>query len=566
MRARTVSEKSLDEARALHRAGDTAAAEPIYRRILAGRPDHPDALHLLGVVALQRGEAATAIDLIEKAIAVKPDEAAYHNNLGNAHMAAGEAGQAEAAFRRATELDATGVAAHFNLAVACHAVGRQQAAEDAYRRTLALDADHLGALNNLGRMLRLQGRPAEAVVLLRRAVALRPDSIDRAATLAVAIDAVEEARAVVERVLAQSPGHGQGNLVAAVLDRRGGRIEESRARLEALLAGGPGPAIAASAEFELGHACDRLGDASAAFAAFCRANAAQAGLPEAQGASPERYAERLRRNRDYFTRERVAGWKHNPGEDGRPAPVFFVGFPRSGTTLMEAMLRAHPGLATTGERSPLREVRRRLIERHGGAAYPDCVGAMAAAEVAEARGWFWEYAGVASRRLVDKLPLNIVELGLAARLFPEAPVVMALRDPRDAVLSCFMQEFEPNDAMAHFSTLDGAARLYAAVMGLWLRYREELGRRVLEYRYEDLIAAPEPTVRTILGFVGEPWSDAVLDHRASSIGRSLDTPSRAAVAEPLSARAVGRWRAYEPHLAPVLPLLDPFVRSFGYEA
>ena len=190
-------------------------------------------------------------------------------------------------------------------------------------------------------------------------------------------------------------------------------------------------------------------------------------------AKAEQYMERLRQNRAYFTRGRVAGWERTPGDD-RPAPVFFVGFPRSGTTLMEAMLRAHPGLATTGERSPLHEARRRLIERYGRAAYPECVGDMTEADVAEARGRFWSYAETAvgaapSQRLVDKLPLNIVELGVAARLFPDAPVVMALRDPRDTVLSCFMQEFELNDAMAHFATVDGAARLYAAVMGLWLQ-------------------------------------------------------------------------------------------------
>ena len=574
MNEQQLSEKSLDEARELHRAGEAAAAEPIYRRILAEQPEHPDALHLLGVVELQCGNAPAAIDLIEQAIAAKPDEAAYHNNLGNALMASGAAGQAEAAFRRATELDATGVGPHFNRAVALHADGRHEAAEDAYHRTLSLDADHLGALNNLGRMLRLQGRAEEAVDLLRRAVALSPDSFDRAATLAVAleaVDALDEAREVARRVLAQSPGHPVGNLVSAILDHRAGRFQESRARLEKLLAGGPGPAIAANAEFELGQAYDRLGDADAAFAAFSRANTGQSKLPEAEGANPQRYVERLRRNRAYFTRERVAGWERIPGGDERPAPVFFVGFPRSGTTLMETMLRAHPRLATTGERSPLREVRRRLLERHGGAAYPACVGPMGAAEADEARGWFWDHAegavGAApSRRLVDKLPLNIVELGLAARLFPDAPVVMALRDPRDAVLSCFMREFEPNDAMAHFNTLDGAAHLYAAVMELWLQYREDLGLRILEYRYEDLIAAPDPTARTIIEFIGEPWSDAVLDYRTSTAGRRIDTPSRERVAEPLSARAIGRWRAYQAHLAPVLPRLDPFVRAFGYDA
>ncbi len=421
-------------------------------------------------------------------------------------------------------------------------------------------------------MLRLRGKMADAAVLLRRAVARRPDSVDTAATLAAvleAVNALDEAAEVAGAVLAQRPDHRAGNLVSAIL-RRAGRIDESRARLEKLLATGPPPAMAASAQFHLGLAHDRLGDADAAFAAFLRGNAAQAQLPDAAGAKPERFMERLGRNREYFTATRVAGWERTAADDGRPDPVFFVGFPRSGTTLMEAMLDAHPAVATTGERSPLREVRRRLIDRHTRAAYPECIGVMAAAQVAEARGWFWEHADVAigaarSRRLVDKLPLNIVELGLAARLFPGAAVVMACRDPRDTVLSCFMQEFELNDAMAHFSTLDGAATLYAAVMDLWIQYRERLGLPVLEYRYEDLIAEPEETARAVVEFIGVPWSDAVLKYRDSGAAHSIDTPSRAAVAEPLSARSIGRWRGYETHLRPVLPMLERFVRAFGYD-
>ncbi len=118
-----MSHKSLLAARELHRAGDLAAAEPMYRRILDEEPEHPDALHLLGVVALQRGDSESAIALIERAIGARPGEAAYHGNLGNAHMALGAPAQAEAEFRRAIELDAGAVEAHFNLGVTLHASG-----------------------------------------------------------------------------------------------------------------------------------------------------------------------------------------------------------------------------------------------------------------------------------------------------------------------------------------------------------------------------------------------------------------------------------------------------------
>jgi hypothetical protein len=189
----------------------------------------------------------------------------------------------------------------------------------------------------------------------------------------------------------------------------------------------------------------------------------------------------------------------------------------------------------------------------------------------EARGWFWDFAGkiegmADAGRLVEKLPLNIIELGLAARLFPGAPIIVALRDPRDVVLSCFMQEFHLNDAMAHFTTLEGAARLYALVMDLWFQCRTAPELNWMEYKYEDLVTAPEATTRKVFDFIGENWIDDVLDYRGRRSGRPIDTPSREALNEPIYTRAVGRWRAWEHHLAPVLPILAPYVSALGYDA
>ena len=152
-----------------------------------------------------------------------------------------------------------------------------------------------------------------------------------------------------------------------------------------------------------------------------------------------------------------------------------------------------------------------------------------------------------------------------ARLFPGAPLVVALRDPRDVVLSCFMQKLRPNDAMAHFFALEGAAALYATVMDLWLGQRGAEGLRYLEYRYEDLIAEPKSVLRLVLDVLGEDWNDAVLAYRERARGRYVGTPSRQAVTEALSDRAVGRWRKYRSYLEPVLPALDPYIDAFNYE-
>ena len=561
----TEQQAKLEEARALHRTGNVDAAEPIYRRILDDDPANPEALHLLGVVALQSGDAAGALALVERAIAVDGRAASYRNTAGNAHMALGDTAAAERAFGRAAELDATFAGARFNRGRALQALGRPRAAREAYEQALALDPDYFDALNNLAGLLQGERNVGEAVKLYRRALGVRPDSGDAGANLAAALERLNEtgeARGIAERVLSGAPDHALANLVAATLDRRAGRCEAARARLERLLAAEPPPLLAADAEMEVGQCCDRLGQFDAAFAAFTRGNAQRAALDDARAYDPDRYLDAVGRNRKWFARP----WPP-AGEDTGSDPVFFVGFPRSGTTLMEEMLRAHPNLVTTEERSPLARAKNEIAGE-----YPGALGDFGEPETEAARASYWDEAratlgaALGGRRLVDKLPLNIVELGLVARLFPRAPIIVALRDPRDVVLSCFMQQFRPNDAMASFFTLEGAARLYAAVMDLWLHYREVLDLRHLEYRYEDLVAAPERTARAVIEFIGEPWSEAVLDYRAAAADRYVATPSRQAVAEPLTDRAVGRWRAYREHLAPVLPSLERYVAAFGYDS
>jgi hypothetical protein len=150
------------------------------------------------------------------------------------------------------------------------------------------------------------------------------------------------------------------------------------------------------------------------------------------------------------------------------------------------------------------------------------------------------------------------------RLFPDARVIVVLRDPRDCCLSCFMQPFLPNQAMVNFLTLKQTVRFYAAVMDLWRHYRSELDLNYIEVRYEDLVEQFEPTARRLVDFVGEPWNDAVMKFFEHARTRDVRTPSYAAVASPIYSRAVGRWQHYHAQMEPVLEILQPYVAEFGY--
>jgi hypothetical protein len=177
-----------------------------------------------------------------------------------------------------------------------------------------------------------------------------------------------------------------------------------------------------------------------------------------------------------------------------------------------------------------------------------------------------EVAAPGQRRAIDKLPLNILAAPLIHRLFPDATFILALRHPCDVALSCFMQDFEINDAMANFLELGTTARLYDLVLTFWERSRALLPLRVFELRYEELVEDPAPPLRALLDFLGLEWDDRVLDHQQNAASRGvISTPSYNQVTEALYRDSRGRWLRYHAQLAPVLPILLPWAERLGYE-
>jgi hypothetical protein len=301
-------------------------------------------------------------------------------------------------------------------------------------------------------------------------------------------------------------------------------------------------------------------------ASFARAKQQIRESPESQAFSGARFLERVKRNRAWFTQDKLSAAAARATPADTRGPVFFVGFPRSGTTLMERVLQAHPGIVTTEEESPLTPLRRQLSLS---GSYPEGLASLTADDIDQATRLFWSSAEKAvgpldGRVLVDKLPLNIVDLGLANIVFPQARVLVALRDPRDVCLSCFMQYFLLNDAMVNFLDLRQTSQTYKAVMALWMHYREVLTLPYSEYRYEDLVEDFDGVVRQVLDFIGVGWHEEVARYRERSLGRAINTPSYRDVTGVLYRRAAGRWRSYRQELAPVLEELGPFAAAFGY--
>ena len=428
--------------------------------------------------------------------------------------------------------------------------------------------------------LRALRRLDQALLHLERAVALAPELADLHANLASTLETLgrnEEAAAAAHRAIEVDPQQSLARLVLAQLTREAGEHTRARTQLEALLAQ-PLPVQERSwALLELGKVLDRLDDPAQAMAALEQGQRLAGELPAAQRVDRAHFPAMLQRLATYYAQACSEPAPTQPAAlcAATPCPAFLLGFPRSGTTLMEQVLLAHPGVASVDEHELLGETLRALPRTIGRPLrYPDDLASLSEAERIALRQDYHRHLqaqlgldqGAWPARVVDKMPLNIVHVGFIQALFPEAPLLVMLRDPRDCTLSGFMQSFVPTVAMIHFDSLAGSAALYAGVMGCWLQARRLPGPKLLELRYEDLIGDLEATARQAVAHLGLPWDPAVLEYRAGVTGRYISTPSRQDVAQPMFTRARGRWHRYRAQLEPLQPPLAPYVEALGYEA
>lgn len=306
---------------------------------------------------------------------------------------------------------------------------------------------------------------------------------------------------------------------------------------------------------------DSLGDSAAAFTA---AELMHLGVPDFDQWRERAadYRQRLRALAAAITPDWAS--KLRPLEPGaRRSPAFLVGFPRSGTTLLDTFLMGHPDTQVLEEFHMLGEAEKLLGHV---ANLPD----RTAAQLEQARR---AYCAELDRHVepgfqglvVDKLPLNMLGLPMIYSLFPDAKVIFAQRHPCDVVLSGFMQSFVMNDAMACLLDIEDAADLYDVAMDVWTRSREALPAQVQTLVYEELVVDPEAALRPLVGFLGLKWHEELLDHRSTAKRRgAIITPSYGQVTEPLDRRPSGRWRRYAEQLEPVLPVLLPWADRLGY--
>jgi tetratricopeptide (TPR) repeat protein len=531
---------AVDKAQAAIKRGALAEAVEVAKSALEGGLQHPLLYNLLAYGLEEEGRLNDAFTVLQQSLEAAPHDPQTLHAMGLCLFRLGRPVEAGVAFDAAL-LQRPGFAPSLHhRGLAYQSVGAEDAAARCFES--AAEAD-----------------PAY------------PDPKAALADLAAGRGDLEGARRWAGEGLAVDDGNPTARLALARADLAEGDAKGAERRLRALLdhAALFPPDVPAITGF-LADALDAQDRTDEAFAAYASAKA------RALAVNGEALRSQLdfRRVADTVAQglEAVSAWPARPaGPPPAEAPlahVFLVGFPRSGTTLLEQVLQSHPSIVSLDERATLEGLAASYL--NDGAGFSRLL-TLDGEALAAARDRYWAILAeggveIRGKVFIDKLPLNTIKLPLIARLFPEAKILFAIRDPRDVVFSCFRRTFRMNGAMREFATLKGAAAFYGAVMTCAERARAKLPLTLHEVRYEAVVADLRGEAEAAARFLGVPWSDAMMDFAALSEGRAISTPSAAQVRRGLYQEGVGQWRRYERHLEPVLPLLQPWLERFGYGA
>ncbi|MGE0083702.1 MAG: tetratricopeptide repeat protein [Desulfococcaceae bacterium] len=596
-----------------HQKGKLPEAEDIYLRILSVNPNHADALHLLGLMDYHKGQYAAAADKIGRAIRVNPGNAAFYSNMGSALKCMGNLEQAADFYLKSLEINPGYADAHYNLGVTLKALGRTDDAIACYQKAVDLKPDYCEAYANLGSAFRDLGRIDDAIAFFRKALEINPSYLPAYNNMGNAFKdrgELGQALACYRKALETDPAYvktlvNMGNIFndmgklddasacfakvretepdshwaaagqAKVQMRKGdfagacdlllplmqsgtdnidavitfaqvsprfGHQQSAIAFLEKRLRGYIGDSDSLrQMYFSLGYLYDKNQEYDRAFAYYQKANALRP-----RNFDPQQHENHIS--------SLIRSYPHNAeritSDNDSRIPVFILGMPRSGTTLVEQILSAHPQVFGAGELPHISNIVSSLHKIIGHAEpYPNCISALSKAVLNSLTAqYLTEIRKFSSDalRITDKMPANFLYIGLISQLFPKAAIIHCNRNPKDTALSVYFQNFLGSHTYSFdLESIGIYYREYARLMRHW---QDLPGISLLNVCYEELVENPEKISRQMLDFIGLEWDEICLKFYQSE--RSVMTSSFQQVREPIYKQSAGRWKHYEKYLKP----------------
>ena len=552
--------EQFQQAAQLEATGQANAAAQIYQQILNANPNVAAAWHALGILLFNGGNLEQAFDMFANSVRLEANNPMYHRNLGEISRRLGKLEQARLCGEAACKLAPKDVDAHYNLGLAYTDSLDYTKAIQCYKKAVKLDPKHGLSWNNLGSALEQQGDKKGALKAYEKAVALNAEHAEaqnNAGAIYSEQGKLDEARTAFAAAIKARPGFVESHYNLSSLktytldDPHLAMLEAVHAQRELLT-----PHARIRYDFALGKALDDIGQYDRAFAAYDEGNRIQHSLlPMDEARADELLDAILNTFTPEFFKERERWTGAKPRDK---TPIFIVGMPRSGTTLLEQILCSHKSVFGAGELTDLNEVITEATGANADQSFVSGVVNLTKEQIKKIGDKYLERVwklSPESKYITDKMPANYFYLGLIHLALPNAKIIHAMRDPMDSCFSCFSRLFNDTMEFAYDQgTLGRYYRRYITLMRHWHKVLPE--GSILDLAYEDMVADTEQQARRVLKFVGLPWDDKCLEFYKND--RLVKTASVAQVRKPIYKTSVARWKDFARHLQPLLALVREF--------
>ena len=586
--------------------GRVEEASKAFMKVVKLNPTYADGYNNLGVTLQEQGKFEGALVAYKKAISIKPNYAEAYNNLGNTLLEQGEPAGAISSYKKAISIDSNYAEANYNMGFALSSINKPEEAIVAYNNAISIKPNYSEAYCNLGNAYKEIGKLNEAIDFYRNAISINPNYAQVYNNLGKVFqeqDKLELAMEAYKKATSLKLEYSEAWTNGAEALEKWNKLDELddwlkqahknfkivpsdisyfqskflwriKKRKEALKLISTINLKTVSENRKQGFlnlkakCFESSQNFSKAYDCFLEMNLLAKKSNTYLNSNSDKFFANTKNQLEQLKLKLTSRATDSEDNGETISPIFLVGFPRSGTTLMDTILRSHSKIEVLEEK-PTVVAAKAAIRKNG---YNEIHNKVFSIDIiSEARSsYIKEFrkhikSSDTNSVYIDKLPLNLIEVPLINQLFPSAKFILALRHPFDTILSCWMQDFEINAAMANMVDLDRIVDLYCIAMETFKICRSEYNLNVHTIRYEDLLEDLKGESSALLTFLDLTWETKMEDYRATALKRGrINTPSYSQVSQPIYKEAKYRWVNYKEYLDKYSDQIEPWIQEFGY--